>query len=100
MAEKGLAEMERDRAAGKLENMGPEARAGVALARANVFLLQGKYAEAAQAARDVPQEAKKFKPHAQVEALLIEGLARQKMDQAAEARTVFLKAKKKQPKPW
>lgn len=41
VAEKGLAEMERDRAAGKLENMDPEARAGVALARANVFLLQG-----------------------------------------------------------
>jgi TolB-like protein/Flp pilus assembly protein TadD len=93
VAEKYMAEFEKLKASGQMKDLGPETAADVTLGKANVLMFQGKYQEAIKALDEFRALKTNGKPHGAIEGLLLEGLARQKLGQTAEARAAFLGAK-------
>ncbi|MGB8341042.1 MAG: tetratricopeptide repeat protein, partial [Chthoniobacterales bacterium] len=93
VAEKGLAEFEKARAAGELKDLEPATVAEIMLAKANTLALREKYPEALAALRQIPAEARTGEqPHLK-EVDLLEGLIYKKLGQPEAAHAAFLKAK-------
>ncbi len=93
VAEKGLAEFEKARAAGELKDLEPATVAEIMLAKANTLALREKYPEALAALRQIPAEARTGEqPHLN-EVDLLEGLIYEKLGQPDAAHAAFLKAK-------
>jgi TolB-like protein/Tfp pilus assembly protein PilF len=88
-----LAEFEKARAAGKFKASGPEVLVYALLGKSNLLMLERKYQAVIETVQQYPQGAPKQKPHGAVEAALLEGLAYEKLGQAAEARAAFNRAK-------
>lgn len=93
VAKQALAQFDGAKASGKLKDPNPETVAWVALAKANISLLQGKYPEAIETLHQSSPQLLMAKPHGLGEAYLLEGIVREKMGQTAEARAAFSKAK-------
>ena len=93
VAEKGLAEFEKLKAAGKLKDLDPETIAGAMIAKANILMFQEKYQDAIKVIHELPAEKFQDKPHSAVETFLLEGLAHQKLGQTTEAQAAFSRAK-------
>ncbi len=87
-----LAEFEQAKAAGKF-NDNPEAVDYALLGKANLLMLERKYQEVIETVRQYPGAETKEKPHGVIEAALMEGVAREKLGQTAEARAAFERAK-------
>ena len=64
----------------------------IALTEADDFILQRKYREALKALDHLPAETPEIRVHL-IEARISEGIAHEKLGEAAEARSAFLKAK-------
>lgn len=71
----------------------PELATNIALAQANIALLQRNYPAAIEAVRKLSDSVQTAKPHYYVETRLHEGIACEKLGKAAEARAAFLEAK-------
>ena len=93
VAEKGLAVLDQEMAQGKVKDVNPQMLAEVSMGKANILAFRGKYAEALEVLRQLPQEAAASKPHAYVETRLLEGTLYEKLGQTTEAQAAFLKAK-------
>jgi TolB-like protein/Flp pilus assembly protein TadD len=93
VAREALAQFEAAKASGKLKDPNPETVTWAALARANISLFDGKYREAIETLHQYSPQMLMAKPHGLIDAYLLEGMVRQKMGQAAEARAAFSKAK-------
>ena len=93
VAEKGLAVLDQEMAQGKVKDVNPQMLAEVSMGKANILAFRGKYSEALEVLRQLPQEAAASKPHAYVETRLLEGTLYEKLGQTTEAQAAFLKAK-------
>jgi TolB-like protein/Flp pilus assembly protein TadD len=94
VAEKGLAEYEQAKTRGELpKNQDPETVAEIGLWKAGLLSERRKYPEALEALRQIPQDTLNSLPHLGFEVRLSEGILLEKMSQATEARTAFLKVK-------
>lgn len=88
-----LAEFDAAKAAGNFQKIDPEMLVYAVLGKANLLMLERRYQEALDTVRQYPQEQLKEKPHGPIEAALTEGLAYEKLGQAAEARAAYERAK-------
>jgi TolB-like protein/Tfp pilus assembly protein PilF len=93
VAEKGLAVLDQEMALGKVKDVNPEVLAEVALGKANILTYRGKYSEALEILRQLPQGTATSKPHGYVETRLLDGTLHEKLGQTTEAQAAFLKAK-------
>jgi TolB-like protein/Tfp pilus assembly protein PilF len=94
VAEKGLAKWEEDKVRGRLpKNLNPETVIEMALAKANVLMLQRNYPEALKALRQLPPDALTTNPHGLTEVTLLTAILEQKMGDTAAAHAAFLTVK-------
>jgi len=93
VAEKGLAVLDQEMAQGKVKDVNPQMLGEVLMGKANILAFRGKYSEALEVLRQLPQETVASKPHAYVEMRLLEGTLHEKLGQTTEAQAAFLKAK-------
>lgn len=93
VAEKGLARLDEEIASGRMKKLDLETRAGVALAKAGVLIVRGKYKDALSVLSQLPPETFAAHPSGRIEALILEGSAREKLGQKAEAQAAFAKGK-------
>ena len=93
VAEKSLERLDQEIASGQMKELDPEMRAEVALGKGGLLLCRGKAQEAVETLRQVPPEVFAAKHSSLVKALLLEGIAYQKLGQTAEAQSTLMRAK-------
>jgi tetratricopeptide (TPR) repeat protein len=94
VAEKSLERLDQEIASGQMKELDPEKKAEVALGKAGLLLCRGKAQQAVETLRQVPPGVFAGAKHSGlIKALLLEGIAYQRLGQAVQARSAFMRAK-------